>query len=175
MKHKHHKIIFKDGKRIRTNELIELTIEEHANEHKRLYEEGGHWQDKLAYEGLMKLKKRPNSMKEIHKYRKPESYATYGMLGKKQTENQKNTLSKKQKEIWKSMSKKDRKHRSESVKGEKNGMYGKTPSNAVSILYDNKSYKSIAEASRKTGKSVYYIMKEVNNGTNKRLSLGRTI
>jgi len=52
MKHKHHKIIFKDGKRIRTNELITLTLEEHAKEHKRLYKLGGHWQDKLAYEGL---------------------------------------------------------------------------------------------------------------------------
>ena len=35
--------IFKDDKRIKTNILVEYTIEEHANEHKRLYEEGGHW------------------------------------------------------------------------------------------------------------------------------------
>ena len=52
MKHLHHKIIFKNGQRIRTDETIEYTIEEHAAEHKRLYEVGGHWQDKLAYQGL---------------------------------------------------------------------------------------------------------------------------
>jgi len=52
MKHKHHKIIFKNGQRIRTNELVEYTIEEHAAEHKRLYEKYGHWKDKLAWQGL---------------------------------------------------------------------------------------------------------------------------
>ena len=52
MKHKHHKIKFKDGKRIRTDEIVTLTLEEHAKEHKRLYKLGGHWKDKAAYEGL---------------------------------------------------------------------------------------------------------------------------
>ena len=52
MKHKHHKIIFKNGKRIRTNELITYTIEEHAAEHKRLWEEGKHWKDYVAWKGL---------------------------------------------------------------------------------------------------------------------------
>ena len=32
--------------------LIELTVEEHAEAHRKLYEEHGHWQDKVAYEGL---------------------------------------------------------------------------------------------------------------------------
>lgn len=32
--------------------LVELTVEEHAEAHKKLYEKYGHWQDKLAYEGL---------------------------------------------------------------------------------------------------------------------------
>ena len=52
MKHLHHKIIFKNGQRIRTKETIEYTLKEHAAEHKRLYKVGGHWQDKLAYQGL---------------------------------------------------------------------------------------------------------------------------
>jgi group I intron endonuclease len=111
------------------------------------------------------------SMKKYHKNKTRESYATYGMLGKKQTDKAKADVSKKQKEIWKSMSKKDRKHRGEKVKGKRNGMYGKTPPNAISILYMNNRYKSINEASKKTGKSIYHIMKEVNNGTKKRLSL----
>ena len=52
MKHKHHKIIFKNGQRIRTNELVEYTVEQHAAEHKRLYKKYGHWKDKLAWQGL---------------------------------------------------------------------------------------------------------------------------
>ena len=52
MKHKHHKIIFKNSQRIRTNELVTYTVEEHAAEHKRLYKKYGHWKDKLAWQGL---------------------------------------------------------------------------------------------------------------------------
>ena len=35
--------------------LVELTIEEHAEAHKKLYEEYGHWQDLLAWKGLSGL------------------------------------------------------------------------------------------------------------------------
>jgi hypothetical protein len=170
--HKHHKIIFENGKRIRTKEIMNLTVAEHANEHKRLYEVGGHWQDKLAYQGLMKLKKTPDIMREIHKYRKPESYATYGMLGKKQSEQQKRLTSKSNKKVWKSYTDEERKIRGAKVAGKKNGLYGVIPPNAIPVEYNNKKYKSIAEAERKTGKTIHYIMKEVNNG---RKSLGRKI
>jgi hypothetical protein len=32
--------------------LVELTVEEHAEAHRKLWEEHGHWQDKLAWQGL---------------------------------------------------------------------------------------------------------------------------
>lgn len=35
--------------------LIELTIEEHAEAHQILYEQYGHWQDRLAWQGLAKI------------------------------------------------------------------------------------------------------------------------
>ena len=35
--------------------LVELTIDEHAEAHRKLYEEHGHWQDLLAWKGLTKL------------------------------------------------------------------------------------------------------------------------
>jgi hypothetical protein len=35
--------------------IIELTNEEHALAHKKLYEEHGRWQDKVAWKGLAKL------------------------------------------------------------------------------------------------------------------------
>lgn len=34
------------------NNLKEVTVEEHAQEHKKLYKKYGHWQDKLAWQGL---------------------------------------------------------------------------------------------------------------------------
>ena len=83
MKHKHHKIIFKNGQRIRTNKLIEYTIEEHANEHKRLYMKYGHWKDKLAWKGLSGQIDKEEIIKEIYKNRTP------AMLGKQQSDYQK--------------------------------------------------------------------------------------
>jgi NUMOD3 motif len=32
--------------------LIELTVEEHAEAHRKLFQEHGHWQDELAWKGL---------------------------------------------------------------------------------------------------------------------------
>jgi hypothetical protein len=35
--------------------LIELTVEEHAEAHRKLWEKHGHWQDKIAWQGLSKM------------------------------------------------------------------------------------------------------------------------
>ena len=35
-----------------TSNLISLTVEEHAEEHKKLWEKYGHWQDKIAWKTL---------------------------------------------------------------------------------------------------------------------------
>jgi len=67
MKHKHHKIVFKNGKRIRTNKLVSYTIEEHAAEHKRLYEVGGHWKDYVAWQGLSGQIKSKDVIMEVYK------------------------------------------------------------------------------------------------------------
>lgn len=55
MKHKHHIIPKHAGGTDDPVNLIELTIEEHANAHKVLYEQYGRIQDKVAYMGLLKL------------------------------------------------------------------------------------------------------------------------
>src|SRR5210317_1205958 len=67
MKHKHHKIIFKNGQRIRTNELITYTVEEHAAEHKRLWEKGKHWKDYVAWQGLSGQIKSKDVIMEVYK------------------------------------------------------------------------------------------------------------
>jgi hypothetical protein len=45
----------------------------------------------------------------------------------------------------------------------------------INLFLEGIKYKSIAEAKRKLGKTEYYIMKEVNNGKNKRLPLDRSV
>ena len=50
--HKHHIIPKHMGGEDTNENLIELTIEEHAEAHKKLYEEHGHWQDRLAWKTL---------------------------------------------------------------------------------------------------------------------------
>ena len=55
MKHKHHIIPKHMGGTDEPSNLVELTPEEHAEAHRVLYEEHGHWQDYVAWQGLAKL------------------------------------------------------------------------------------------------------------------------
>ena len=52
MKHIHHNIPKHMGGTDDPNNLVELTVEEHAEAHRKLYEQYGHWQDKIAYDML---------------------------------------------------------------------------------------------------------------------------
>ena len=45
--------------------LVELTIEEHAEAHRILFEEFGHWQDYLAWQGLSKMIPREELIKRV--------------------------------------------------------------------------------------------------------------
>jgi len=50
--HKHHVIPKHMGGSDDSSNLVELTVEEHAEAHKKLYEQYGHWQDKIAWQAL---------------------------------------------------------------------------------------------------------------------------
>lgn len=52
MKHKHHIIPVHVGGSNDPSNIVYLTLEEHAEAHRKLYEECGRWQDKLAWMGL---------------------------------------------------------------------------------------------------------------------------
>jgi len=52
MKHKHHVIPLHMGGTDDPSNIVELTIEEHAEAHRKLFEEHGRWQDELAWKGL---------------------------------------------------------------------------------------------------------------------------
>ena len=45
--------------------LIELTIEEHAEAHKVLFEKYGHWEDKLAWQGLANMITKEELVKQM--------------------------------------------------------------------------------------------------------------
>ena len=55
MLHKHHIIPRHMGGTDDQSNLIELTPDEHAEAHRLLYEQHGHWQDYVAWQGLAKL------------------------------------------------------------------------------------------------------------------------
>ena len=52
VKHKHHIIPKHMGGTNDPSNIVELTIEEHAEAHRKLFEEHGHWQDEFAWKGL---------------------------------------------------------------------------------------------------------------------------
>lgn len=63
--HTHHIVPRHMGGTDDSSNLIKLTIEEHAEAHRKLYEEHGHWQDKIAYQGLLKMIGRDEILFEI--------------------------------------------------------------------------------------------------------------
>ena len=52
MLHKHHIIPKHMGGSDDPSNLVSLSVEEHAEEHRKLWEKYGHWQDKIAWKTL---------------------------------------------------------------------------------------------------------------------------
>jgi len=64
MLHKHHIIPRYMGGTDDPSNLVELTIEQHAEAHRKLYEHYGNWQDYVAWQGLAKLDENFDAAKE---------------------------------------------------------------------------------------------------------------
>ena len=88
MKHKHHIIPSHAGGTDGPSNLVELTVEEHAEAHRVLYDKYGRWQDKLAWLGLSGQIGKEEIIAEIYANRTPS------MLGKSQSEYQKRMTAK---------------------------------------------------------------------------------
>lgn len=58
--------------------LIELTVEDHAEAHRRLFEEYGHWQDYLAWQGLCKIIPREELIRRVQSEAAKERIRTKG-------------------------------------------------------------------------------------------------
>jgi len=72
--HKHHIIPKHAGGTDEPENLVELTIEEHAKAHYDLYLKYGQLQDRRAYEGLAKLKSKQEIVHEILRQPKSEEH-----------------------------------------------------------------------------------------------------
>jgi hypothetical protein len=161
-----------------TSNLIELTIEEHAEAHRILYEQHGHWQDKVAWHGLLGLIGHEDIMRKMYDARKGKGNHMYGKpCYYKMTEEEK--------QRWKdniSKGTKGRKVSDETRKkmSENSGksQLGKTPWNkgktgvqtksletkmkiSKPVMYKGIEYYSIEEAARINNTTAYYIVKEV--------------
>lgn len=91
-----------------SSNIVELTIEEHAEAHRKLYEEYGHWQDKLAYKMLSGQISAAEATKEAQRNGQIERWSKYTseersmlksgknnpMYGKTLSENHKTTIGK---------------------------------------------------------------------------------
>ena len=78
MKHIHHIIPRYLGGTDEPDNLIELTVEEHAEAHRKLYEQHGNWQDKVAWQGLAGLVGHDDIMREMWNARKGKKNPYYG-------------------------------------------------------------------------------------------------
>lgn len=107
MKHKHHIIPKHAGGTDEPSNLIELTTEEHAEAHKKLYEQYGRWQDFYAWQGLSGQIGKEELIRQIQSVAnsKPKSEETKKkmsewQIGRKLTKEHTENISKKQKERW---------------------------------------------------------------------------
>jgi len=152
--------------------LIELTVEEHAEAHRKLYEEHGHWQDKVAWQGLAGLIGHDDIMREMWDARKGEGNYFYG---KQHSEETKRKISESRK--GKGTDPKNHGEKLIAVWAEiGHPRQGKTPWNkggkglqtrtldamesySIKVVYEGVEYPSLNAASRATGISPYKLKK----------------
>lgn len=65
MSHKHHIIPKHMGGTNDPSNLIELSVADHADAHRKLYEQLGHWQDYVAWQGLAQLSPKEDLVRRV--------------------------------------------------------------------------------------------------------------
>lgn len=175
MKHTHHIIPRHMGGSDDPSNLIELTIEEHADAHRLLYEQHGHWQDKVAWQGLLGLIGHEEIMREMYDARKGAGNFFYG---KKHSEESKRKMSESKKGQGLGVPKNHGDKLKEIWAGTGHPRTGKNPWNkgktgvqpksletkkkiSVPVIFRGKGYYSIKEAARQNNLSDYLVKKEI--------------
>ncbi len=162
MKHKHHIIPRHAGGTDDPSNLIELSIEDHAEAHKVLYEEYGRWQDKLAWKALSGWLGKEEIIKEKIS-NKGERNGMYGkvspMRGKKHTAEAKKKMSEAADHCGDKNSMYGKKHSIEtkSLIAEKAPRYGKYNGSSKSVTIRGITYDTIKQAAESTGLTRYMI------------------
>ena len=171
MKHLHHIIPKHAGGTDDPENLVELTVEEHAEAHRKLHEEYGRWQDKVAWKSLLGMIGKEDVIRKVQSEggkNKPENWsetvrqfrtgATWSeevrqkisnsLTGKVQS---KETL---EKRVAKQRGQK-RPNTSKAISGGNNG-------SAKSVIVDGVKYETIKSAMDATGLS-RHIIKKINS------------
>lgn len=178
MKHTHHIIPRHAGGTDDPSNLIELTIEEHAEAHRLLHEQHGRWQDLVAYRGLQGLITEEERMKIMYAARRGKGNYMFGKSCKDfMTEEEINRWKANLSKAGKGKKKPEgfSKNLSKKNTGAGNPMYGKNPWNkgkslgpqsaelrrkkGKPLIYNGTEYNSINEAEKLTGVSAYKILK----------------
>ena len=76
--HKHHIVPKHMGGTDEPENLIELTVEEHAEAHRKLFAEYGHWQDYVAWQGLAGLITKEELVKQVQSQAAKARIEKYG-------------------------------------------------------------------------------------------------
>lgn len=170
---KKHKINAKKGSNTYLHKAMRKygfdNFEIHVLEESGTYEDETKWIKNLNPEYNMTsggeggdTSKSPNFIKSMNDYhsKKPRSeYATQGMLGKTHKKETIAKQSRARKIYWDNLPEEERKARASKTSGTKNPMFGKSPKNSIQIEVNGVLYNSKAEACRKLGASLPYIMK----------------
>lgn len=157
--HKHHIIPRHAGGTDDPSNLIELTVEEHAEAHKKLWEEHGRWQDEVAWKALsgqigkeeaavLAIKRANTGRKrsETFKRTRSEQYKGSGnpFYGKKHTQESKSKMVGSRDYIW---SDEQKKHRSSIQLGENNSFFGRK--------HSDETRRKMREAALKRSRSTF--------------------
>ena len=170
MKHLHHIVPKHMGGTDDPSNLIELTVNEHAEAHRKLYEKYGHWQDKVAWQGLAGLIGHDNIMREMWDARKGEGNPFYGM---KHSEEAKRKISENRKgkgtgpksvETRKKMKENHPHYWKDKVAHNKGAKYGphsnlEKAKRGKPLRYEGKVYAGLNTAAAATGLTPYKIGK----------------
>jgi len=151
IKHTHHIIPRHAGGTDDPSNLIELTIEEHAEAHKQLYEQYGRWQDYVAWKGLLGLITEEERMEIMYAARRGAGNHMYGKpCFYKMTEEEKLRWKSNLSKAGKGKKKPDgfAEKLSKRNSGSGNPMYGKTAWNKGKVGAQVKSEESKAKVSR---------------------------
>ena len=138
MKHKHHIIKCVNGKRIRTDETIDIDIKEHARRHKINYDKWGFREDYLAWKGLTGQWPKEKIIQEI--------YIMNGKRNQKYTQSKQSIEKMRMTKLGSKLSKERRQAISKALMGHKGSEYQKQRLREIRqkdyiITYKNKTYQ----------------------------------